>query len=193
MPFVPHRGAYSVLLTHDDLCKVTPVKQVVVAAIVILSNICCAWTMYLCMDSVKFLLEVPGTSILWGCYYFVTTCRPIWGASIRDMRVCRTRGSWVNSHINWKESMGEMVWNVKAVPLVTSQERHVSEITSNFTDCSTVWLCRHQRSIKAGITGDLWRNLLSPVDLPSQRAINVETISMPWCLHARMIHVQIGV
>ena len=77
MPFVCHRGAYSVLLTHDNLCEPTPVKQV--AAIVILSNICRAWTTYLCMDSVKFLLEAPGASILWGHYYFVTTGRSIWG------------------------------------------------------------------------------------------------------------------
>ena len=33
-------GAYSVLLTHDNLCKSTSVKQVVVAAVVILSNLC---------------------------------------------------------------------------------------------------------------------------------------------------------
>ena len=59
-------------------------KQVVVAATVILSNICRAWTMYLCMDSVKFLLEVPGSSILWGHFYFVTIADPFWGASIRQ-------------------------------------------------------------------------------------------------------------
>ena len=79
MPFVHHRGAYSVLLTHDNLCNPTPVKQVGVTAIVILTNICRASTMHLCMDSIKFLLEAPGASILWGCYYFVTTCKPIWG------------------------------------------------------------------------------------------------------------------
>ena len=73
VPCVHHRGAYSVLLTHDNLCKPTPVTQVVVANIVILSNVCLAWTMYLCMDSVKFLLEVPDASILWGRYYLVTT------------------------------------------------------------------------------------------------------------------------
>ena len=55
VPFVRHRGAYSVLLTHDNSCKPTPVKQTVLAAIVILNNICHVWTMYLCMDSVKFL------------------------------------------------------------------------------------------------------------------------------------------
>ena len=38
MPFVRHQGAYDMLLTHDNLCKPTPVKQVFVAAIVILSN-----------------------------------------------------------------------------------------------------------------------------------------------------------
>ena len=79
VPFVRHRVAYSVLLTYDNFCKPTPVKQVVVAAIVSLSNIFRAWTMYLCMNSVKFLLEAPDASILWGRYYFVTTCRPIWG------------------------------------------------------------------------------------------------------------------
>ena len=75
----PRRDAYILLMTHDNFCKHTPVKQVVVAAIVILNNICRAWTIYLCMDSAKFLLEAPGASILWGRYYFVTTCRPIWG------------------------------------------------------------------------------------------------------------------
>ena len=39
VPFVCHRGAYSVLLTRDNSWKLTPVKQVAVAAIVILSNI----------------------------------------------------------------------------------------------------------------------------------------------------------
>ena len=71
--------AYSVLLTHDNLLQAHPIKQVVVPAIVILSNIFRAWTMYVCMNSVEFLLEAPGASTLWGCYYFVTTCRPIWG------------------------------------------------------------------------------------------------------------------
>ena len=66
-----------------DILLPTPVKQVVVAAIVTLSNICRAWTMYLCMDSVKFLLEVPSASILWRPYYFVTTPRPFWNASTR--------------------------------------------------------------------------------------------------------------
>ena len=70
-------GTYSVLLTHDNLCKPTAVKQVVGAAIVILSNVCRDWTMYLCMDSVKFLLEAQGPSILWGRDYFVTIWRPI--------------------------------------------------------------------------------------------------------------------
>ena len=79
VPFVRDRGTYSVLLTHDNLCKPTQVKQDVVPVILILSNICRAFTMYLCMDSVKFLLEAPDASILWGRYYFVTTCRLIWG------------------------------------------------------------------------------------------------------------------
>ena len=64
LPFVHHRGAYSVLPIQDNFCKPTPAKQVVVAVIVVLSNICHAWTMYLCMDPVKFLLEAPGASIL---------------------------------------------------------------------------------------------------------------------------------
>ena len=66
MPFVRHRGASSVLLTHNDLFKSTPVKQVVMNAIVNLSNICRAWYMYLCMDSVMFSFEALGASILWG-------------------------------------------------------------------------------------------------------------------------------
>ena len=64
VPFVCHRGAYSVLLTHDNLFKPTPAKQVVVTAIVILNNICRGWTMYLWMDSVKFLWEALDDSIL---------------------------------------------------------------------------------------------------------------------------------
>ena len=56
-------AAYSVLLTHDNLCKPTLVKQVVMAAIVILNSICRAWTMYLRMDSVKFLLEAPDAEL----------------------------------------------------------------------------------------------------------------------------------
>ena len=50
-----HAGSYSVLLTYGSYHKPTPVKQVVVAAIVILSNICRPWTMYFCVASVKFL------------------------------------------------------------------------------------------------------------------------------------------
>ena len=42
VPFVPHMGVYSPILTHDNLCKLTPVKQVVVATIVILSRKCSA-------------------------------------------------------------------------------------------------------------------------------------------------------
>ena len=64
VPFLRHRGAYSVLLTHDNSCKRTPVKQFVVAVIMILSNIFRAWIMYLCIESAKFLLEALGTSIL---------------------------------------------------------------------------------------------------------------------------------
>ena len=83
MPFVCHRDTYSVLLTYDNFCKPTPVKQVVVAAIVILSNIYHAWTMHLCMDSAKFLLEVPGTSIFQGATILWQLADPFGGASIR--------------------------------------------------------------------------------------------------------------
>ena len=81
MQFVRHGGAKSVRLSHDNLRKPTPVKQVVLVTIVIFSNICRAWTtcMYLCMDYVKFVLGAPGVSILWGCNYLMTTYRPIWG------------------------------------------------------------------------------------------------------------------
>ena len=41
LPFVRHKDTYSVLLTHDNLCKPTQVKQVVVAAIVILTTMWC--------------------------------------------------------------------------------------------------------------------------------------------------------
>ena len=49
VPFVSDRSAYSMLLTHDDLCKPIQVKQLVVADIVILSayvviELCiCVW------------------------------------------------------------------------------------------------------------------------------------------------------
>ena len=65
-----HRGTCRVLQTHDNLHKPTPVKQVVVAAIVILNNICHAWTMYLFMDSLQFLLEASGASCFVGALLF---------------------------------------------------------------------------------------------------------------------------
>ena len=74
-----HRGACSVSLTDDNLCKPAPAKRVVETAIVILSNICRAWTMYMCMDSGKYLLRALSASISWGRYYFVINCRPIRG------------------------------------------------------------------------------------------------------------------
>ena len=40
-------------------------------------------TVYVCMNSVKFVLEAPGASILWGVYYSVTMCRLTWGALLR--------------------------------------------------------------------------------------------------------------
>ena len=68
------------ILQWDVLCEIeSHSKQDVVAAVVILRNICRTWTMYLCMDSVKFLFEAPGASILWGLYYFVTAWKPIRG------------------------------------------------------------------------------------------------------------------
>ena len=47
--------AYSVLLTYDYFNKPTNVKQVVLAAIVIL---------HLCVDSSEFVLDAPSASIL---------------------------------------------------------------------------------------------------------------------------------
>ena len=64
------------------------------AAIVILCNIFRAWTIYLCMDSIKFLLEAPGASILWGATILWQHADPFgiasirWGASNRDITVC---------------------------------------------------------------------------------------------------------
>ena len=37
-------------------------------------------TVHVCINSVKFVLEAPGASILWGRYYYVTMCRLTWGA-----------------------------------------------------------------------------------------------------------------
>ena len=76
---VRHGGAYGVLLTYDCLNKPKPVKLVLVATMVILSNRCRFWPMYLCMDSVKFVLEAPGASIVWGRYYILLTSRPFGG------------------------------------------------------------------------------------------------------------------
>ena len=36
-------------------------------------------SVHVCMNSVKFVLEAPGASILWGRYYSVTVCRLTWG------------------------------------------------------------------------------------------------------------------
>ena len=74
-----HKGDCNVSLTDDNLCKPAPAKLVVDAAIVILSKICRASTMYVCMDSAKYLLRAPSASILWGRYYFVINWRPIRG------------------------------------------------------------------------------------------------------------------
>ena len=107
---------YSVLLTHDNLSKSTPVKhEVVVAAIVILIIICCAWTMYLCMDSVKFLLEAPGASIVWGCYYFVYNLQTHLGAFLlgralitgtpRYLNKITHGNTRANSYVRWYNCM----------------------------------------------------------------------------------------
>ena len=84
-----HGSAYRVLLTYDCLNKPKPVKQVVVAAMVIFSNGCHVWTMYLCMDSMKFVSDASGASIVWGHYYFVTICRSFCGVLLlgRDITV----------------------------------------------------------------------------------------------------------
>ena len=37
-------------------------------------------TVHVCMNSVKFALEAPGASPLWGRYYSVTMCRLTWMA-----------------------------------------------------------------------------------------------------------------
>ena len=37
-------------------------------------------TVHLCMNSMKFVLEAPGASILWGRYYSMTMCRLTQGA-----------------------------------------------------------------------------------------------------------------
>ena len=39
-------------------------------------------TVHVCMNPVKFLLEAPGASILWGRYYSVTMCRLTWGLGL---------------------------------------------------------------------------------------------------------------
>ena len=61
---VRHEGALCAMralikcyFTYDCLKKPKPAKQVVVAAMVILSNRCRVWTMYLCLDSIKFVFK----------------------------------------------------------------------------------------------------------------------------------------
>ena len=81
-------GAYRVLLTYDCVNKPKPVKQVVVATKVILSNRCRVWTMFLCMNSIQFILEASSASIVWGRYYFVTTIRPFGGGGGGGGGVC---------------------------------------------------------------------------------------------------------
>ena len=81
---------FVMLMTHDNLCKPTPVKQVVAVTIVILSNICCAWTMYLCTD---YVLIISGASIFVGALLFCDNLQTHWGsfywvgASNRDITV----------------------------------------------------------------------------------------------------------
>ena len=57
-----HVGAYSVTYIYFNMP--TKVNQVVLAATVILKNACRAWTMYLCLDSLKFVLNALGPSTL---------------------------------------------------------------------------------------------------------------------------------
>ena len=80
MPFCVSWGTYSMLLANDCLnhsgdklshtssvlSKPSAVNQVVVAAIVISSNTYYVWTMFLCIDSVKFILEEPSAKTLTG-------------------------------------------------------------------------------------------------------------------------------
>ena len=56
--------ALIVLLIYDYFNKPTFVKQVVLAAIVFLSNACHAWPMDLRMNLSKFVLDTPCASIL---------------------------------------------------------------------------------------------------------------------------------
>ena len=67
VPFCAPWDAYRVLLTYDCLNNPKPVKQVVVATKVIVSNRCPVWTMYLCMYSIKcrVLVLCGGGTILW--------------------------------------------------------------------------------------------------------------------------------
>ena len=58
------KGALIVLLTYNYFNKPTNVKQVVLAAIVFLSNACHAWTMDLRMNLSTFVLDTPCASIL---------------------------------------------------------------------------------------------------------------------------------
>ena len=44
-------------------------------------------TVHVCMNSVTFVLEVPGASILWRRYYSVTMCRLTWGGGLLLGRV----------------------------------------------------------------------------------------------------------
>ena len=72
------------------LPKPPPLNQIILAVIVIFSNTCRIWTMYLCMDSLKIVLEASGakahtvTLIFYeGANILWQFADPFWGASIR--------------------------------------------------------------------------------------------------------------
>ena len=59
--------------TNSLISQPSAVNQVAVAPIVISTNTCCVWTMYLCMHSVTFVLGAPGAKILTGVFLFSGT------------------------------------------------------------------------------------------------------------------------
>ena len=83
--FAHHWGAYSVLLSHDCwdnagdqpsqpsslLTKPSPVNQIVLVDIVILSYAFHVWTMYLYWDYLKFVLERRALRHVQGRFYLV--------------------------------------------------------------------------------------------------------------------------
>ena len=70
-----------------------------------------------CMNSVKFVSEAPGASILWGRYYSVTMCRFIWGALLLGRALLIGTSRYL-----WKKNIGEIwvvmhinIWNMYPV------------------------------------------------------------------------------